>query len=65
MKLCRSKCRTGPWQAASKVYLLLNKPTGYECSRAPQHHASVLSLLPPPLRQRDVQLFFADASTGW
>ena len=44
-----------PWQAASKVYLLLNKPTGYECSRAPQHHLPVLRLLPAPYVERGVQ----------
>ncbi|HEX9195133.1 MAG TPA: 16S rRNA pseudouridine(516) synthase, partial [Azonexus sp.] len=30
-------------------------PAGYECSRKPQHHPSVLSLLPVQLRERDVQ----------
>lgn len=35
--------------------VLLHKPAGYECSREPQHHASVLELLPAPLRQRGVQ----------
>ena len=34
---------------------MLNKPAGYECSRKPQHHPSVLELLPRPLRERDVQ----------
>jgi 16S rRNA pseudouridine516 synthase len=34
---------------------MLKKPTGYECSRKPLHHPSVLSLLPIPLRERDVQ----------
>ncbi|MBC8924314.1 16S rRNA pseudouridine(516) synthase, partial [Escherichia coli] len=28
---------------------------GYECSRDPQHHASVFSLLPAPLVTRGVQ----------
>ncbi len=42
-----------PWQ--QHALLLLHKPAGFECSRQPQHHASVLSLLPPPLRQRGVQ----------
>ena len=44
-----------PWRAADKVYLLLNKPAGYECSRAPQHHVSVLRLLPAPYQARGVQ----------
>ncbi|KAF4516720.1 hypothetical protein B566_EDAN003471 [Ephemera danica] len=35
--------------------LMLNKPVGYECSRKPQHHPSVLELLPLPLRERGVQ----------
>ncbi|MDD5366543.1 MAG: 16S rRNA pseudouridine(516) synthase [Gallionellaceae bacterium] len=43
------------WPYREKAYLMLNKPTGHECSRAPRHHPSVLSLLPEPLRNRDVQ----------
>ena len=43
------------WPYHDKAYLMLNKPPGYECSRAPKHHPSVLSLLPEPLRNRDVQ----------
>lgn len=43
------------WQFRARVYLLLHKPPGYECSRNPQHHPSVLSLLPAPLRERGVQ----------
>ncbi len=42
-----------PWHR--QALLLLHKPAGFECSRQPQHHPSVLSLLPPPLRQRGVQ----------
>lgn len=45
----------GVWPYCQKAYILLNKPVGYECSRAPKHHPSVLSLLPLPLRERDVQ----------
>ena len=33
----------------------MNKPAGYEPRRSQRHHQSVYSLLPPPLRQRDVQ----------
>jgi len=44
-----------PWPFHDKALLMLNKPAGLECSRQPQHHASVLSLLPQPLRQRGVQ----------
>ncbi len=43
------------WPYRSQVYLLLHKPAGYECSRNPQHHPSVLTLLPPPLMARGVQ----------
>lgn len=45
----------GVWPFCDKAYILLNKPEGYECSRAPKHHPSVLVLLPDPLRARDVQ----------
>jgi 16S rRNA pseudouridine516 synthase len=45
----------GVWPFCDKAYILLNKPVGYECSRAPKHHPSVLSLLADPLRARDVQ----------
>lgn len=44
-----------PWPYREFATLLLNKPAGYECSRKPVHHPSVLTLLPPPLRERDVQ----------
>lgn len=37
------------------VYLALNKPAGYECSRRPSHHPGVLSLLPEVMRWREVQ----------
>lgn len=37
------------------AYLVLNKPADIECSRSPQHHASVFSLLPPELVVRGVQ----------
>ena len=43
------------WPYAEFATLMLHKPAGYECSRKPQHHPSVLSLLPPPLRERGVQ----------
>lgn len=45
----------GVWPYRPQAYILLNKPAGYECSRAPKHHPSVLSLLPDPLREREVQ----------
>ena len=43
------------WPYAEYATLMLNKPAGYECSRKPKHHASVLELLPVSLRERDVQ----------
>jgi len=43
------------WPCAETASLVLNKPAGYECSRKPQHHRSVLELLPQPLRERGVQ----------
>ena len=43
------------WPYAEFASLVLHKPAGYECSRKPQHHPSVLELLPLPLRERDVQ----------
>ncbi len=43
------------WTYRQRALLVLNKPSGYECSQKPKHHASVYSLLPAPLRQRGVQ----------
>jgi 16S rRNA pseudouridine516 synthase len=43
------------WPFHARALLMMNKPPGYECSRKPKHHPSVLSLLPPPLRNREVQ----------
>lgn len=43
------------WLFQAKAYLMLNKPAGYECSHQPKHHASIYSLLPPPLNGRGVQ----------
>ena len=37
------------------AYLMLNKPSGYECSHKPKFHASVYSLLPEYLLARGVQ----------
>jgi 16S rRNA pseudouridine516 synthase len=44
-----------PWPYYAKALILLNKPAGYECSQKPKHHPSVMSLLPGPLRERNVQ----------
>jgi len=43
------------WRYRERATVILHKPAGYECSREPQHHASVLELLPPPLRARGLQ----------
>lgn len=43
------------WSWREHAYLMLHKPAGVECSRDPQHHASVFTLLPRPLVERDVQ----------
>jgi len=43
------------WPYAEFASLMLYKPAGYECSRKPVHHPSVLTLLPLQLRERDVQ----------
>jgi 16S rRNA pseudouridine516 synthase len=45
--------RTWPFHATAVV--MLHKPAGFECSRAPRHHPSVLSLLPVPLQKRGLQ----------
>ncbi len=43
------------WPYRESATVLLHKPAGYECSRKPLHHPSVLELLPLPLRERGVQ----------
>ena len=43
------------WQYHAKAYLVLHKPADYECSKKPKSHRSVYSLLPAPLRTREVQ----------
>jgi len=43
------------WQYREHVYIALNKPADYECSRKPSHHPGVLSLLPEQFALRDVQ----------
>jgi 16S rRNA pseudouridine516 synthase len=44
-----------PWQYRERAYIALHKPSGHECSHAPQHHPSIYSLLPAPLVTRGVQ----------
>jgi 16S rRNA pseudouridine516 synthase len=43
------------WLFREHVYIALNKPADYECSRKPSHHPGVLSLLPEQFANRDVQ----------
>ena len=43
------------WTYREYVYIAMNKPAGYECSRKPSHHPPVLGLLPEQMRWRDVQ----------
>ncbi len=43
------------WKFLEHLYLALNKPADYECSRKPSHHPGVLSLLPQQFSNRDVQ----------
>ncbi len=43
------------WTYREHVYIALNKPADYECSRKPSHHPGVLSLLPEQFARRDVQ----------
>ncbi len=43
------------WKYRGHVYIALNKPANYECSRKPSHHPGVLSLLPEQFARRDVQ----------
>jgi len=43
------------WLYREHVYIALNKPMNYECSRKPSHHPGVLSLLPEQFSHRDVQ----------
>ncbi|MES2050086.1 MAG: 16S rRNA pseudouridine(516) synthase [Pseudomonadota bacterium] len=43
------------WEYREHVYIALNKPANFECSRKPSHHPGVLTLLPEQLSWRDVQ----------
>ena len=44
-----------PWDYHERLYLALNKPAGYECSRKPSHHPGVMSLLPDQFALRETQ----------
>ncbi len=43
------------WLYRERVYIAVNKPSGYECSRKPSHHPGILTLLPEQFTWRDVQ----------
>jgi 16S rRNA pseudouridine516 synthase len=43
------------WVYREQVYIALNKPVNFECSRKPSHHPGVLTLLPEQFTWRDVQ----------
>lgn len=44
-----------PWTYRKQLYIALNKPADFECSRKPSHHPGVLTLLPEQFKLRDVQ----------
>jgi 16S rRNA pseudouridine516 synthase len=43
------------WTYREHVYVALNKPANFECSRKPSHHPGVLTILPDEFTRRDVQ----------
>ncbi|MBU1978896.1 MAG: pseudouridine synthase [Gammaproteobacteria bacterium] len=43
------------WVYREHVYIALNKPANFECSRKPSHHPGVLTLFPEQFTWRDVQ----------
>lgn len=43
------------WVYREHVYIALNKPANFECSRKPSHRPGVLTLLPEQFTWRDVQ----------
>lgn len=47
--------RSQRWPYRSPALVVMHKPAGYECSQKPKHHPSVYTLLPEPLRRRNVQ----------
>lgn len=44
-----------PWEYREQSYLMMHKPSNYECSHKTQHHPTIYSLLPHPLVERGVQ----------
>src|ERR1700712_1787117 len=43
------------WVYREHLYIALNKPANFECSRKPSHHPGVLTLLPEQFTWREVQ----------
>ncbi len=43
------------WAYREQLYIVLNKPANYECSRKPSHHPGVLTLFPEQFLWRNVQ----------
>ena len=43
------------WVYRRHVYIALNKPADFECSRKASHHPGVLTILPEQFTRRDVQ----------
>jgi 16S rRNA pseudouridine516 synthase len=43
------------WKYREHLYLALNKPANFECSRKASHHPGVLTILPEQFTRRDVQ----------
>lgn len=43
------------WLYRNRVFLVLNKPSGYECSRNPSNNESVFGLFPSQLSNRKLQ----------
>ena len=43
------------WAYREHIYIALNKPTDFECSRKASHHPGVLTILPEQFKRRDVQ----------
>lgn len=43
------------WLYRQHIYVALNKPSNFECSRKPSHHPGVLTLFPDQFTWRDVQ----------
>lgn len=43
------------WTYREHVYIAINKPANFECSRKPSHHPGVLTLLPEQFSWREVQ----------